>query len=339
MKVGVYYNNRDVRVEERPFPEIDDNSILLKVMASGICGSDLMEFHRIKKAPCILGHEVAGIVEEAGKNVESCKPGERIFVTHHVPCDSCRLCQRGYKTQCEEFKKINNFEPGGFSEYIKVSGKSLKTGVIKLPDNMSYEQASFIEPLGTVVEIAEELKGDSVLVLGAGVAGILNIQLAKAYGAGDIIATDINKQRLEAAKKFGADYVINAQDCSPKLLRKINEGRLADKVIICTGAKSATEQAFQSYDEGGKIIFFSTPPEKEKVEIDWYEHWRKGFTIKPTYGSTPLSNLTAFWLIRKGIINVDKMITHCLPLEQIAEGFKIASEGKGLKVIIKPNEK
>jgi len=338
MKVGVYYSNSDIRVEDRPIPQIGDDDILLKVMASGICGSDLMEFHRIKKAPFVPGHELAGIIEKTGKNVTEYKTGERIFVTHHVPCDSCRECQRGYKTQCEDFKKINNFSPGGFAPFIKVSGRSLETGTIRLPVEMSYEQASFIEPLGTVVEISETLEGDTVLVFGAGVAGLLNIQLAKACGAGKLIAVDINEERLKAAKQFGAAFVVNAKDYTPDFLKQVNDGKLADRVIICTGASSATELAFDSYEQGGKIIFFATPQEHKETKIQWYRHWRNGLTIQVTYGATPRSNYTAFSLIKNKVVNVDDMITHRLPLARIAKGFELATKGRGLKILIMPHE-
>src|SRR3989344_1018524 len=339
MKVGVYYNNRDIRLEERAIPEIHNNSILLKIISSGICGSDLMEFHRIKKAPLVLGHEIAGIIEKVGEDIKDYALGDRIFATHHVPCDACKECQRGYKTQCDEFKKINNFSPGGFSEYTLIAGRSLETGIIKLPNEMTYDQASFIEPLGTVVETSEKLSGDSVLVLGAGIAGLLNIQLNRVYGAGSIIATDTNEKRLEAAKKFGANYTINAKDYNPSLLKEINNGRKADRVIICTGAPKATEQAFQSYEQGGKIIFFATPPENEKTEIEWYQHWRNKPTIEMTYGASPQSCKTAFELIKNDVIDVENMISHRLPLEKIAEGFTIAAEENCLKVIINPHKK
>jgi L-iditol 2-dehydrogenase len=338
MKVGMYYRNFDVRTEEMPVPNIGPGDILLKVMASGICGSDLMEFHRIKKAPLVLGHEISGEIVDVGKDVSEYKPGERIFVSHHVPCDNCRECWRGFKTQCAEFKKVNNFEPGGFAEYIKVTGRSLRTGVLRLPTGMSYEQGTFIEPLGTVVEAGGINKGDSVLVFGCGVAGLLNIQFAKAHGAGRIIGVDINEYRLDKAKLCGADCVFDAKSYTPSLLRDVNSGRLADRVVICTGAKSATVSAFESYEQGGTILFFATPQEKEKVEIDWYAHWRNGLTTKVTYGATPESNLSAFWLINHGVVNVEEMITHTLSLEKIGEGFKLASEAKDcLKVIIKPH--
>lgn len=337
MKVGVYYTNSDIRIEDRPLPQIGDDDILLKVMASGICGSDLMEFHRIKNAPFIPGHELSGIIEETGKNVTEYKAGDRIFVTHHVPCDSCRECQRGYGTQCVAFKKVNNFSPGGFAPFIKVSGRSLKTGTIKLPDNVSYDQASFIEPLGTVVEISEPLAGGTVLVFGAGVAGLLNAQLAKVYGAGKVIVVDINEERLKIAKKLGVDFAVNAKDYSPDFLKQVNDGKLADKVIICTGATSATELAFESYGQGGKIIFFATPVENKTIEVHWYQHWRNGLTTQMTYGAGPQANYAAFSFIKNKLVNVDDMITHRLPLEELAKGFELATKGEGLKILIKPH--
>ncbi|MEK6859685.1 MAG: alcohol dehydrogenase catalytic domain-containing protein [Nanoarchaeota archaeon] len=340
----MYYLNSDVRVEEMPVPEIGDDDILLKIMASGICGSDLMEFHRKKKAPFVPGHEVAGVIDQVGKNVKDYKPGDRIFVTHHVPCDSCIECRRGQGIYCNEFQKVNNFTPGGFAPYVRVTGRSLKTGAIKLPDEMTYEQGSFIEPLGCVVEALKKLTGeagfdgDSVLIEGAGVAGILNLQVARAYGAGRTIVTDINSYRLRIAKDLGADVIMDARELNPETLRQVNEGRLADKIIISTGAKSATEQAFRCYGPGSDIMFFATPPENQNVSSDWYGAWRGVSRIGLTYGATPKSNMTAFWLIKHGVVNVDRMITQKLPLEEIAQGFEIASEAKDcLKVLIMPN--
>lgn len=334
MKVGMYYNNHDVRVEEMSIPEISDNEILLKIMASGICGSDLMEFHRIKKAPCILGHEISGIIQES-KHPDY-KKGERIFVTHHVPCDSCIECQKGYKTQCNDFKKVNNFTPGGFAEYTKISGKSLETGAIRL-ESLTYDEGTFIEPLGTVVESAEKLNGDSVLVLGCGIAGLLNIQLARAYGAGTIIATDTNEKRLSYATESGADHALFAKDFTPNYFKELNKGRLADKVIICTGAKSATEMAFKSYEQGGTILFFTTPPEKEEVNIEWYQHWRNGLTTKVTYGATPEANKTAYELLKHKVVKVCNLYTP-FPLEKIDQGFRLASKGDVLKAVLHPHK-
>ncbi len=340
MKVGMYRNNRDVRVEEMPVPEIGNKDLLLKVMACGICGSDIMEWYRIKRAPLVLGHELTGEIVKVGKDVERYKLGDRIFSTHHVPCGKCRYCLSGYETACETFQRKNNFYPGGFAEYLKISGKSLDTGTLKLPDEVSYEQGSFIEPLGTVVRGLRKVdlrKGNSVLVFGAGIAGLLNIKLAKFLGAGRIMATDINDYRLEMAKRFGAEYTFQANKDIPNLVKKVNEGRLADKVIICTGALSAASQALQSVDKGGTILFFAVPKPGETLNIDFNPFWRNDISFKTSYGAAPIDNKEALKLIRDRKVNVDDMITHRLSLDEIGKGFRLASEGKEcLKVIIKP---
>lgn len=340
MKVGMYYNNNDVRIEEMPIPEIGSKDLLVKVMACGICGSDVMEWYRVKKAPLALGHELTGKIVEVGKDVEGYKPGERIFSTHHIPCNRCHYCLSGHETACETFQTKNNFYPGGFAEYLRISGESLATGTLKLPQGISYEQGSFIEPLGTVIRGLRKIDlqpGDSVIILGSGIAGLLNIKLAKALGAGRIMATDVNNYRLEAAKRFGAEYVFYAHENITSLIRKVNEGRLADKVIVCTGALSATSQALQSVDKGGTVLFFAVPQPGEKLNIDFNPYWRNDISFKTTYGATPLDNKQALELIKAGNIRVEDMITHKLALEEIVRGFRLASEGKEcLKVIIKP---
>ncbi len=337
MRVGMYYNNRDVRLQEMPIPETGDKDILIKVIASGICGTDIMEWYRIKKAPMVQGHEIAGEIVEVGKDITEYKVGDRVFATHHVPCGCCRDCLRGNGTSCDEFQKVNNFYPGGFAEYVRVTGKSVKKGILKLPGNVYYEQGSFIEPLGSVVEGVDLEKGGTVLVLGSGVAGLLTIKYARIFPKVErVIATDINDKRLEYAKKFGADYVINANEYSPDKLREVNDGRLADAVVVCAGAKSATEQALLSFGKGAQIIHFATPKEGEKVERDDFVNWRTGLEEKRTYGASPGSCKIALEYITYGLVKVDELITHRLSLEEIAEGFRIASQGEGLKVIIQP---
>lgn len=336
----MYYSNSDVRVEEKPVPEIGDKDVLIKVMASGICGTDIMEWYRIRKAPMVQGHEIAGIVEKVGKDITNYKPGDRVFATHHVPCDSCRECYRGNGTLCESFQKVNNFTYGGFAEYVRVSGRSVETGMFKLPDSISYEQATFIEPLGTVIEgtKGKYREGDTVLVLGSGIAGLLNIKFARKNPVSRIIATDFNEKRLESAKEFGADEAVNAKEYTPDVLRQLNEGRLADLIVICASSRKATEQAHQSMDPDAQVIHFATPPEGEKVELDFFSLWRSGFRETVTYGATPRACYAAFELIKNNIIQVDNMITHRLSLDQILEGFRVASSGEGLKVIIEPHK-
>ena len=341
MKVGMYYNNSDVRVEEMPIPDVGPGALLIKVIASGICGSDIMEWYRIKKAPLVLGHELTGEVVEVGDDVDGFAVGDRVFSTHHVPCDECHTCLHGYHTACEVFHGENNFAPGGFAEYLRVSGRSVHKGTIKLPEEVSYEQGSFIEPLGTVVRGLREATiepGDSVLVLGSGLIGLLHIKSAQALGAGRIIATDIHDYRLQAARDYGAEHTVRADEDVPAFIRDVNGGRLVDKVILSTGALSAAQTALNSVDKGGTVLFFAVPKPDEQVNVDINAFWRDSKRIGVSYGAAPLDNLQALELIRSGRVTVDDMITHRLTLDEIGAGFELAGAGSEcLKVILEPH--
>jgi L-iditol 2-dehydrogenase len=255
MRVAMYYRNSDVRLQEMQKPEIGPNELLVRVIASGICGSDVMEWYRIKRAPLVLGHEIAGDIVEVGRGVKKHKVGQRVFVSHHVPCMKCRYCLAGHTSTCDTLR-TTNFYPGGFAEYIRVPEINIEHGVYVLPEELTYDDGAFIEPLACVVrgfKLCRFKPGSTVLVLGSGIAGLLNIKLAKAYGAEKIIATDISNYRLDAARRFGADVVLDASKDIPRLVRESNSGRPADLVIVCAGSTGAIGQAFKSVDRGGTM--------------------------------------------------------------------------------------
>ncbi len=337
MKVAVYYSNDDVRIEERPVPRINDGEILVKMMASGICGTDVMQWYRQKNAPRVLGHEMAGEIVETGKGVDKFKIGDRVFVSHHVPCYNCRYCADGNYTACESLH-TGNYEPGGFSEYIRVPAQNVKYGTFILPDNMTYEEAVMIEPLACVVAGQKQIeikRSQTVLVIGSGMSGLLHIQTAKSKGA-TVVATDINKYRLDKALEFGADHIFNADEYSAEKLKEINKGNLSDHVIICAGAKSAIDNAIASVDRKGKILFFAVP--EGYISIPSMRFWRDEITATFSYGAAPDDLKIAMEMIQSGTINAKKMITHRLPLSDIQKGFKLASEAKeSLKVVIIPD--
>ena len=343
MKVGMYYNNSDVRVEHMPVPAIGDSDLLMQVNASGICGSDIMEWYRIQKAPLVLGHEVTGTVVDLGKNVTEYRVGDRIFATHHVPCDECHYCLHDHHTACETFHAENNFDPGGFAQYLRITGKSVTKGTLKIPGEVTYEQGAFIEPLGTVIRgrrAADVLPGDSMLILGSGLVGLLHIKLARALGAGRIIATDMHDTRLRFAEKIGADHTIDARADVPSLVREVNEGHLVDKVIVCTGALSAAAQGLKSVDKGGTVLFFAVPKPSQSIAVDINTFWRDDISVKVSYGAAPVDNEQALTLISEEKVIVTDMITHRLSLDGIAEGFRLANEGaESLKVMIEPNKR
>lgn len=260
MKVAVYYSNTDLRLEERPVPVISEGEVLVKMMASGICGTDVMQWYRQKKVPRVLGHEMAGEIVEVAKGVDKLKVGDRVFVSHHVPCYNCHYCAAGNYTACE-FLHTGNYEPGGFSEYIRVPVQNVKYGSFLLPGSVTFEEAAMIEPLACVVLGQRQLEireGQTVLVLGAGISGLLHIRMAKQKGA-TVIATDINRYRLDKALESGADYVFRADEYSADGFRKINKGRLAERVIVCAGVQQAVESAISSVDRRGRVLFSLYP--------------------------------------------------------------------------------
>jgi L-iditol 2-dehydrogenase len=339
MRVGMYYNNRDVRVEETPVPGIGPGEVLVKVHASGICGSDVLEWYRIKKAPRVLGHEIAGEIVEVGKGVDRYKVGDRVFVSHHIPCNTCYYCLKGYHTACETLH-TTNFDPGGFSEYVRAPRLNVDRGVFVLPDEVSYEEATFIEPLGCVLRGQRLVKlqpGDSVLILGAGISGLLHLATARALGAGRVMATDINEFRLKAAKDLGADAVWHAKEDIPALVRQVNNNRLVDLVIVCTGALSAFKQALNSVDRGGTVLCFATTEPGVDIPVPMNEFWRNEIKLTPSYGNSPYDAAVAIELIRAKKIPLRQMITHRLPMEQIGLGFQlVAGAADSIKVIIEP---
>ena len=339
-RAAVYYRNLDVRIEERPVPEIGPGELLVRVRASGICGSDVLEWYRMKKAPIVLGHEVAGEIVAVGDGVTRYTPGERIAFNHHVPCNTCHWCLSGKHTACETLH-TTHFDPGGFCEYVRVPPLQVDRGIYPLPDGMTFEEGSFAEPLACVVrgQRSVNLKpGQSVAVLGAGISGVLHIALAKALGAGRIVATDITPHRMAFAKQFGADAVCDARDDVPAFIRDAL-GRPADLVIVCAGALAAFQQALESVDRGGTVLCFATTDPGVELSVPLNDFWRNDITLKPSYGNSPYDASVAVELIAAHRVPVADMITHRLPLEDTPKGFELMSTpgGEQLKVVILPH--
>tara|TARA_Y100000294_G_scaffold105683_1_gene98193 strand:- start:2829 stop:3809 length:981 start_codon:yes stop_codon:yes gene_type:complete len=324
MKVAVYYTNNDIRIEESPIPKISDGEILVKMKASGICGTDAMGWYRIKKAPRVLGHEIAGeIVESKSKKYTV---GQRVFVSHHVPCNNCKYCLEDNHTACETLH-TGNYYPGGFSEFIKIPKINVDNGTYLLPENISYEEGAMIEPLACGVRalrLIDIKKRHTVLILGSGVSGLMNIKLAKLISA-KVIATDIDDYRLNKAKEFGADEVIDVSK------EKVNVK--AERIIVCTGAYQAVKQAFECIDRKGIILFFAVP--EKNIEVPSVDLWRNELTITSSYGAASADLKESLDLIKNKKVNVKGMITHKLPLEKIQEGFKLVTDAKeSLKVVL-----
>jgi L-iditol 2-dehydrogenase len=340
MLAAFYYNNHDVRIEELPTPRAGDEEVLLKVMASGICGSDVIEWYRLPKAPRVLGHEATGVLTQVGSKVKDYKVGDRVFVSHHVPCFECRHCKRGNHTACHTLH-TTNYYPGGFSQYVLVPKINVQYGIYQLPDAMSFEEGTFIEPFACVAR-GQRLtclkKSDTVLIIGSGISGILHVQLAKFKGVGNIIVADINPYRLELAKKFGANYSLDAKYNLPEKITEVNDGHLADQVIVCTGALSAAISSMDCVENGGTILFFAVPDPSVKLQVPINQFWRNEITMRTSYGAAPSDIEASLQVLSTGELNVKDMITHRLPLNEAQEGFRLMAEaGNSLKVILQPN--
>ena len=340
MRVAMWYSNRDVRVEEVSIPRIGPGELLVRVEASGICGSDVMEWYRLDRAPLVLGHEIGGQIVEVGEGVERYKEGQRVTAAHHVPCNTCHYCLNGHHTVCETLRRTN-FDPGGFAEYVRLPAINVDHGVFPLPDDVSYEEATFVEPLACILRGQRQAgisAGKSVLVIGSGIAGLLHIKLARALGAGYIVATDISSYRLEAAKKFGADVAIHADEYSPDRLRQVNNGLLSDLVIVCAGATSAIVQALQSVERGGTVLLFAPADPGVTIPMSINDlFWRTDVTLTTSYAGSPADYAEALELIRTHRVTVCDMITHRLSMAEIGVGFQLVAEAQNsIKVIIEP---
>lgn len=322
-----------------PKPEISSDEVLMKVRACGICGSDVLEWYRIKKAPLVLGHEATGEIAEVGGDVERYSVGDRIFVSHHVPCGSCHYCETGHHTACETLHSTN-YHPGGFAEFVRVPPINVEKGVFPLPDDLSFNVGTLVEPLGCVVRgqrLAQIGERDTVLVLGSGVSGLLHVQLACLRGAERVIATDIRDYRIEAARKFGADAALDGREDVSEKVRRLNDGRAADKVIVCTGAQTASKQALECVDRGGTILYFAVPGPDADLPLPITEFWRDEITVMTSYGAAPNDLRRSLEIIQDGELNLQDMITHRLSLKEVGRGFRLVAEaGESLKVIIKP---
>lgn len=340
MRVARYYNNNDVRLEEAPSPQIGSGELIVKVIASGICGSDVMEWYRIKKAPLVLGHEIAGEIVEVGSGVKRFRIGDRVFVSHHVPCNCCGYCLNGQHTVCDTLR-TTNFDPGGFAEYIRVPQINVDRGVFLLPDELSFDAGTFVEPLACVVRaqrVAQVKPDDTVLILGSGISGLLHVGLSSAAGFGRVIATDVDSYRIEMARKFGADRAVFANEDVAETVKSLNDNRLADVVIVCAGVPSVFEQAFKCVDRGGTVLLFAPAAPGYNLALPVFDIWRDGIKIVTSYGAGPGDINASIALLRSRKIDVEGMVTHRLKLEEAELGFRLVSEAKeSMKVIIEPH--
>jgi L-iditol 2-dehydrogenase len=342
MKAAMYHGPDDVRIEEISKPKIDSHEVLVEMKACGVCGSDLMEWYLEKRAPLVLGHEPAGVIAEVGSDVEGFVEGERIFAHHHVACLTCHYCRQGAYTMCQKFSKTH-LDPGGFAEYFRVPADNLQLDTLKIPASISFEQATLIEPIACGIRAINKCRihqEDTVAIVGAGPAGVINAALARLSGAGQILVGDVIDFRLEAARKFGADMAINVQNESfTESVKSVTEGRGADVVIVTAPSIKAYDSALNVCRKGGTICVFAPTSPEQTLSISPQKLFFQEINLVPSYSTSHLETRTALELIRNGKIDADGLITHRFPLNNAEEAFKTASRNKECLKVVILNEK
>jgi L-iditol 2-dehydrogenase len=350
MKAAVYYSNSDIRIEDVEDLTVGPGEVKVRIMACGVCGSDVMEWYRIKRAGRpggigAFGHECTGIIAEVGSDVTpKWKVGDRVVVTHHVPCNTCNACIRGHTTACDSLQrtKFKNAY-GAFAEYVVLPEINVDRGMLRLPEQVSFDAGTFVEPLGCVVrgqQLAPTSDGRSVLILGAGITGLLHLKAARVNGAGFIAVSNPSPDRLTIAKKFGADATISASEDVPEKFKELNGGLGADTVIMTAPVPVCVQQSLDAVGPGGTILFFAPTNPEVQSEINLWKLWQKEVTITHSYAADLHNLTTALKWIQYNRINVTDMITHVFPLRETVEGFKLTARHRegSLKAIIHPQE-
>ena len=338
MKVAKYFNQKDIRYEEAPVPKVGSKEGLVKMKACGICGSDLMDWYLKDRAPLVLGHEPSGVLIKVGGGVENFERGDRVFVHHHVPCLTCQYCIRGAYTMCEQFKKTY-IDPGGFSEYFRIPAPNLQIDTLKLPDSISFEEATLIEPTACCIRALKKCKvrlGDTIVVVGAGSSGIIHTMLLRILGVGRIIVSEPIGYRRNIAKKLGADVVINTE--KENFYERVMDetyGRGGDVVIVTAPSIHAIASGFEACSQGGTLCIFAPTAPKECLELNPNKLFFSEITVVSSYSASHLETRAALKLIEAQRIEAEELITHRFPLSKTGEAFKTAIEDKeSLKIII-----
>lgn len=342
MRVIEYHANNDIRIVDLPVPEIGPGELLVQLRACGICASDVMEWYMRPRAPLYPGHEPVGIVAAVGDGVVQFTVGQRVFFHHHVPCMLCHFCQRGSFSQCATFRATRLY-PGGLAEYIRVPATNVQGDVLALPNDISFEVATLIEPLACCIrgiERAAVQAGDCVCVLGAGSNGLMLAQLAQQRGASCVIIVDPIAYRRHQAIEIGIDFALDPST-EPILaqLQAINDERKPDIVIVTPSKISVIQQGIELVGPGGTVLLFAPPAPEEMLPLLPNLLFFQEITLRTSYSAGPSETRLALKLLRRRRIRAETLITHRFGLNDAAQAFEVvARPGNALKVVIFPED-
>jgi L-iditol 2-dehydrogenase len=346
MRAAVYRGQNDVRLEEVPVPEIGAGEVLIRVHTCGICGTDLKKIAAgSHSAPRIFGHETAGQIAAVGASVKDFQVGDRVMVFHHIPCGECYYCRHKVFAQCPVYKKVGvtaGFEPsgGGFAEYVRVMDWIVRRGLVKIPPQVSFEQASFIEPVNTCLKAVETLRlerEETVLVIGQGPIGIILAVLAARAGT-TVVTSDLYPQRLRISESYGLRHNVSASAADPvELVRRLSHGRGADAVILATAGNSLVRPAIEAARPGGRIMLFAQT-QRSEVAIDPAAVCVDEKTLLGSYSASVDLQDESVRLVFSRAIDFERLITHRVPLAQAVDALHLAAHPgpDSLKVVIQP---
>ena len=347
MHAAVYRGQSMVNVEEVPTPQIGPGEILIRVEACGICHTDLKKIeHNLLAPPRIYGHETAGVVVAAGAGVTRFRAGDRVVAFHHIPCLNCFYCQRKIYAQCPVYKKVGvtaGFEPagGGFAQYVRVMDWIVERGVEKIPDGISFERATLVEPLNTCLKAVtrcDPQPQDFVVILGQGPIGLMFTMLTRRAGA-RVAASDIMPERLRLAARCGAELTWNplTHDVADEV-RRLTQGRGADLVIVAVSVPGIVNQAIACSRPGAHILLFAQTSANERIEVDGTDVVVGERSLLGCYSASVDLQKESASLVFSGELPVEELISHRLPLVKIRSGFDLAlhPESKSLKIIVQP---
>ena len=336
MRAAVFEGGGRIVPAEWPRPAAGPGELLLRVRGCGLCGSDIAKIVAPDtRGPAVLGHEVVGDVVEAGEGVTGFGPGDRVVAAHHVPCGECHYCRRGSESMCRAFK-ASNLDPGGFAEYVRVPPANVRHASFRIPDHLTDEEASFVEPLACCVRAVDRARvepGDTAVVVGLGSIGCLFVQLLRRAGA-TVIGADPLPGRAALAGALGA-RVAGEPEVAGGAAREVSDGRGADHVVITGGGAQVLPWAASVARDGGGLHCFASGS-GEVLPLPLATLYHRELTVSSTYSSSPATLARAFWLLAAGKVEVGGLITHRLPLERLAEGVELMRRREALKVYVTP---
>jgi L-iditol 2-dehydrogenase len=336
MRVARLYDFGDIRVEEAARPEPGPEEIVVRATACGICSGDIMPWYIRRKAPLVLGHEPVGIVAAAGAAVRDFKPGDRVFAHHHAPCFQCAACRRGEYVQCATWR-ATNLRPGGMAEYFLVEAPNLRD-TLKLPDAIDDANGVLIEPAACVVKSLARAglkKGESLLIIGLGIMGMMHVKIARALGAGFIIGADLFEARAARACELGADAaIVVVGDNLAEQVREVTNGAMADVVIVGPGTSRAIATGIACAGKGATVVQFTATPPEDELLVRPHDLYFNETRLVPSYSCGPDETRAALKLVERGVINAAELVTHRFELAQVTEAFATAQTPQSLKVIV-----